>query len=230
MTIVITGSNVGLGKEAARHYARLGASRLILAVRNLDKGHEAKRDIAASTGCAENVIQVWKLDMSKYDSVQSFAARINDELPRVDIFHANAGVACGNYRMAEDNEESITINVVATFLLVALVMPKLKATAAEFQVRPTLSITTSGVHRFTKLPQKAATEIFPAVNDKATAEKYWDEQYPVSKLLGVLALRSIAEKYPAKTYPVVLNLVDPGLCHSEREFYTCIPSSSTKKI
>lgn len=48
-TVIVTGSNTGLGQETARHFARLGASRLILAVRNLDKGHNAKHDIESTT-------------------------------------------------------------------------------------------------------------------------------------------------------------------------------------
>jgi hypothetical protein len=31
-TVIVTGSNVGLGLEAARHFTRLGASKVILAV------------------------------------------------------------------------------------------------------------------------------------------------------------------------------------------------------
>ncbi|KAJ0120545.1 DmxR8 [Diaporthe amygdali] len=216
-TIIITGSNVGLGKEAARHYVRLGASRLILAVRSLDKGHEAKHDIEASTGCPDGTIEVWKVDMASYASVQKFAARVRDELDRVDIFHANAGIARGAYSTVEGNEEMITVNVISTLLLAALVLPKLKDTASRFGVRPTLSITTSGTHGHTTLPQKSAPEggIIAAVNDKDTAQKHWDDQYPISKLLGVFAVRSIAARHPAEQYPVTINLVDPGLCHSE---------------
>lgn len=119
--------------------------------------------------------------------------------------------------MVEGNEEMITVNVVSTFLLVALIVPILKATAARFHIRPTLSISTSGTHGHTTFPQSAAPEggIFDAVNDKATAEKHWDEQYPVSKLLGVFAVRSIAERNPSSGFPVTINLVDPGLCHSD---------------
>lgn len=65
-TIIITGSNVGLGKEAARHIARLGASKLILAVRNVEAGEEAKRDIENTTKCGKSVIEVWKLDLASY--------------------------------------------------------------------------------------------------------------------------------------------------------------------
>lgn len=216
-TVVITGSNTGLGKEAARHYVRLGAGKLILAVRGLDKGHAAKHDIEATTNCAKHVIQVWQLDMASYASVQKFAARVDAELDRVDIFIANAGVARAKYSTAEDNEEMITVNVVSTFLLAALVMPKLKASAAKFKTRPTFTITASGAHVFTKFPQKSAPdgEIFATLNDKATAEKHWDDQYPISKMLEIFGVRTIGEKYAASVFPVTVNCVDPGLCQSE---------------
>jgi NAD(P)-dependent dehydrogenase (short-subunit alcohol dehydrogenase family) len=65
-TVIVTGSNVGLGKEAARHIARLGVSKLILAVRNVDAGEEAKGDIESTTNCGKMVIEVWQLDLSSY--------------------------------------------------------------------------------------------------------------------------------------------------------------------
>ena len=223
-TVIVTGSNIGLGKEAARHFVRMGASTVILAVRSLDRGHAAKHDIEATTNCAENVIQVWRIDMASYASVQKFAARVDAELDRVDIFIANAGVATVNYSTAEDNETSITINVVSTFLLAALVMPKLRATAARFKTRPTFTITTSEVHGHTKFPQQWAPdgEIFATINDKEAAEKNFTDQYPISKLLEVFGVRAIAQAHPASVFPVTINCVNPGLCHSElgREFPT----------
>ncbi|KAM4056195.1 short chain dehydrogenase [Hirsutella rhossiliensis] len=217
-TVVVTGSNTGLGKEAARHFARLGASRLILAVRSLDKGRAAKADIEASVpglAAEASVVQVWQLDMGSYASVQAFAARVDTELDRVDVFLANAGLARARYSVVEDNEEMITVNVVATFLLAALVMPKLKSTAAQTGSRPTLTITSSGVHGHTQFPQKSAPHgrIFATINDKTTAERHWAEQYPVSKLLEVLCVRALAERHPA--LPVTVNCVNPGLCQSE---------------
>ena len=216
-TIIVTGSNVGLGKEAARHYARLGASRLILAVRSLDKGNAAKHDIEATTRCASLAISVWPLDMASYASVQKFAARVDSELDRVDIFIANAGVARFEHSMAEDNESTITVNVVSTFLLAALVMPKLKATAAKFKTRPTFTITSSEVHGHTQFPQKSAPdgEIFATLNQKDVKPEVWSDQYPISKLLEVFGVRSIAELHPASEYSVTVNCVNPGLCHSE---------------
>lgn len=223
-TIVITGSNVGLGKEAARHFVRMGASKMILAVRSLEKGADAKRDIEGTTKCQSGVVEVWKLDMASYRSVQEFSARVEAELDRVDIFIANAGIAPGKYAVAEDNEASITVNVVSTILLAGLVLPKMKSTATRFSTQPTLTIVSSDVHDHTTFPQKSAPngQIFARVNDKATAEQYWDQQYPLSKLLEIFAIRAIAEKDGSSTAPVTINAVNPGLCHSElgRDFPT----------
>lgn len=41
-TIIVTGSSTGLGFEAARHFVRLKASLVILAVRDIKKGQQAK--------------------------------------------------------------------------------------------------------------------------------------------------------------------------------------------
>ncbi|KAF2964031.1 hypothetical protein GQX73_g9530 [Xylaria multiplex] len=216
-TIVVTGSNTGLGKEAVHHYTRMGAERVIMAVRSLEKGHAAKADVEETTHCNPSTIEVWQLDMASYTSVQLFAERANKELDRIDIFNANAGLARGYYSMAEDNETMVTVNFISTFLLAALVMPKLKETAARYGTRPTFCITGSGAHRHTTFPQRIAPDgkLLDTINDRKFAEAHITEQYPVSKLLEILALRHFAELHPANQYPVTVNIADPGLCHSE---------------
>jgi NAD(P)-dependent dehydrogenase (short-subunit alcohol dehydrogenase family) len=213
-TVIVTGSNVGLGKEAARHYARLGASTLILAVRNVEKGEAAKADIDESVGCAPDVVQVWQLDLASYQSVKDFAARATKELPRIDILLENAAIATFNYSKAEDNESTITVNVVSTFLLAFLMLPKLKETARKFNVRPVLTIVSSEAHLFADWVEKTAPEgeLFNVMNDEKTASMM--NRYPVSKLLGVFIIKEFLERAPKDTYPITLNCVTPGLCRS----------------
>ena len=55
---IVTGSNGGLGLEAVRHLSRLGAGRIIMAVRNEEKGRESKETILASTGRSISSIEV----------------------------------------------------------------------------------------------------------------------------------------------------------------------------
>ncbi|ORX92395.1 hypothetical protein BCR34DRAFT_581120, partial [Clohesyomyces aquaticus] len=215
-TIIVTGSNVGLGKEAARHFVRLGASSLILAVRSLEKGETAKADIESTTGCSKDVVKVWNLDMASYASVQNFVARVERELPRLDIALLNAGIATGTFKMAEKDEATITVNVVSTFLLALMLLPKLKDTAKKYNTRPNLTITSSEVHGWAKFEERKAPEgkIFARLSGDEGKVNMTD-RYQVSKLLEVYGVKAMAERRPADKYPVTINCVNPGLCHSE---------------
>ncbi|MCJ1470924.1 hypothetical protein MMC07_009572 [Pseudocyphellaria aurata] len=211
-TIIVTGANVGLGLEAARHFTRLRAAKVILGVRSLEKGETAKQSIEASTK-RRGIVEVWQLDLSSYESVKQFATKVG-KLNRLDAIVENAGLATETYRVAEDNESTITVNVVSTFLLALLVLPKLRETATNFNITPRLTIVSSGVHAWTDLPERKKADIFKTLNDRETA--VMGARYPVSKLLEVLYGRELAKHMDkSQTPPVVLNLIDPGLCHSE---------------
>ncbi|KAJ3548302.1 hypothetical protein NM208_g1076 [Fusarium decemcellulare] len=116
-TVIITGSNTGIGFEAARHVIKLGAARLILAVRSTEKGEAAKRTLQESTGCDPAILEVWALDLANYASVKAFAARANAELPRIDALIENAGIASEKWSWAEDNESMVTVNIISTFFV-----------------------------------------------------------------------------------------------------------------
>jgi NAD(P)-dependent dehydrogenase (short-subunit alcohol dehydrogenase family) len=212
-TIIVTGSNTGLGKEAARHFVNLGASTVILAVRSTEKGEAAKKDIESTTG-NKSVVQVWSLDMASYKSVQDFAARVEKELPRLDIAVLNAGIATGKYVLAEQDESTITVNVVSTVFLSLLLLPKLKATATKFNTRTNLTLTSSEVHFWSSFPQKTAPD--GKLFEKMSEDKpeTMQNRYELSKLLDVFATRSMADIKSASQIPVTINTVNPGLCHS----------------
>ncbi|KAK9367901.1 hypothetical protein V1509DRAFT_658928 [Lipomyces kononenkoae] len=197
-TVIATGSNVGLGKGAARHFARLGASRLILAG-NLDKGGPAKEDIEATTN--KNVIQ--------------FAGRVESDLDRVDIFVANAGVAPSKYGTAEDNEEMITVNVFSTFLLLALVLPNSRRRLPNTRRAP-LAITSSGIHAKTQFPPRSAPEgqIF-ARSTTGRRPRSTGASSTLSRSCSIFVVRSIGERHPASEFSVTINCLNPGLCRSE---------------
>ncbi|KAL8773747.1 MAG: hypothetical protein Q9209_001515 [Squamulea sp. 1 TL-2023] len=212
-TVIVTGANIGLGFEAARHYVRLGAAKVILAVRNVDKGEAARKSLEESEKRL-GVVEVWQLDLSSYASVKQFANKVND-LPRLDVVLENAGIATKKFLITEDNESTITTNVVSTFLLALLVLPKLRESSTQFNITPHLTVVSSEVHFFTQFPEKSGSNIFKTMSDPKTARM--GERYPVSKLLEVLYLRELASHTKRSDKPgiVIINLVNPGLCHSE---------------
>lgn len=147
-TVVVTGANVGLGREAARHFCRLGAARVILACRDLDKGRAAGADIEASTS-RKGVVDAWQLDLGSFESVRAFCRRAETELDRLDVVVENAGVAIGTYVECDGGFEStIAVNVVSTFLMALLLLPTLRRTAARFNVEPRLVVVSSDAHLF----------------------------------------------------------------------------------
>lgn len=145
-TIIVTGSNVGLGLEAARHFARLGASKVILAVRSIAKGEEAARSIHQSIG-RQRVCEVWQVDMGNFDSIKEFVKRA-EGLERLDVVMENAGIAKLEYEWneVEKMESTIAVNVVGTFLMALGLLPISRRNGKKYSVTPRLVITTSEVH------------------------------------------------------------------------------------
>ena len=166
-TVIVTGSNVGLGLEAARHFTRLNAEKVILGVRNLEKGQKAKVSIEETTQ-RQGVVEVWQLDLSSFESTKQFAHRA-EGLKRLDTLVENAGIATDRYSVSEDNESTITTNVVSTFLLGVLLLPKLRESGSRFNFTPHLSIVSSEVHAWIKFPEQNAANIFETLNGKETA-------------------------------------------------------------
>jgi NAD(P)-dependent dehydrogenase (short-subunit alcohol dehydrogenase family) len=141
---IVTGANTGLGFEAAKHLVSLGAAKVIIAVRNISSGQEAKAKIEADTGKA-NVADVWQLDLASYDSVKAFAKRAVTELDRIDVLIENAAVAPGQRILAEGHNSAVTVNVLSTFLLAMLLLPKLSETASKYDTVPHITFVSSGV-------------------------------------------------------------------------------------
>ena len=144
--VIVTGGNSGLGLEAARHFVRLGAAKVILGCRSAEKAEAAKADIETSTGRTD-VVEVWPLDMGSFDSVREFCRRA-DALDRLDVVTENAAVATGDYEEMEGFESSITVNVISTFLMALLLLPVLRRTAARHNVQTRLSVISSDAHYF----------------------------------------------------------------------------------
>jgi NAD(P)-dependent dehydrogenase (short-subunit alcohol dehydrogenase family) len=209
-TIIVTGSNVGLGLEAARHFVRLNAATVILAVRNRRAGEAAKASIRESHPDSQTAIEVWDLDLASYASVITFAEKVS-QLPRLDVLLCNASIATEDFQLAEGRERSITVNVISTILLGLLVLPTLRRSAEKYGTKPRLTTVVSEVHAWTKFAERNAENTFAALDDEKQINM--GERYATSKLLQVLILREIAARMRGDS--IVVNMLNPGLCHSQ---------------
>jgi len=86
---VITGANTGLGYETAAALAGHGA-RVVLAVRNLDKGKDAAARITATSRHADVALQ--ELDLTSLDSIRAAAEQLRSAHDSIDLLINNAGV------------------------------------------------------------------------------------------------------------------------------------------
>src|SRR2546428_5736815 len=87
--VAVTGSSSGIGYETARVLANKNAE-VIIAVRNLDKGHAAARKIRSQYPKAN--VRVMRLDLADLASVKSFAEEFKSRYSRLDRLINNAGV------------------------------------------------------------------------------------------------------------------------------------------
>src|SRR5215207_3321908 len=119
-TAAVTGANSGLGLVTARELARAGA-RVVLACRNLDKGHAAVDEIRAAVPEAQ--LQLEELDLASLASVRGFADRFRATHDRLDLLINNAGVmAPPRRRTADGFELQFGTNHLGHFLLTILLL------------------------------------------------------------------------------------------------------------
>jgi NAD(P)-dependent dehydrogenase (short-subunit alcohol dehydrogenase family) len=113
-TVIVTGANSGLGEVTARELARVGA-KVILAVRNTDKGTQAAATMAGN-------VEVRKLDLQDLASVRTFA----DGVDGADVLVNNAGIMAVPYAQTVDGFESqVGTNHLGHFALTNLLLPKI---------------------------------------------------------------------------------------------------------
>ncbi|MGW2095050.1 SDR family NAD(P)-dependent oxidoreductase [Promicromonospora sukumoe] len=128
-TVVVTGANSGTGREAAKWFASAGA-RVVLAVRNPEKGADALAEIRAASPDALAEVRV--LDLADLTSVRAFADALSRDLDRLDVLVNNAGISIPpeRYATADGHELQWGTNFLGPFALTNLLLPLLLAAPA----------------------------------------------------------------------------------------------------
>jgi NAD(P)-dependent dehydrogenase (short-subunit alcohol dehydrogenase family) len=123
-TAIVTGANSGLGLVTARELARAGAS-VVMACRNLDKGHAAIEGVRAAVPGAQ--VGLDELDLASLESVRAFAERFRSTHDGLDLLVNNAGVmAPPRRRTADGFELQFGTNHLGHFLLTTLLLPSME--------------------------------------------------------------------------------------------------------
>lgn len=106
----------------------------------------------------------------------------------------------------------VTVNVISTFLLARMLLPKMQETAKMTGSIPRMSVVDSDLHKFAKLPARKDQRIFEGLKKPVTD---FDGRYHDTKLLVVLYGRKLAAELTKSDHAkVCLNFVNPGWCSS----------------
>ncbi|PON28802.1 hypothetical protein TGAM01_v201910 [Trichoderma gamsii] len=217
-TVVVTGSNTGVGRAIALKYVQLAASTVILGVRSLQKGETAKAQIEKATG-RTGVIRVWQLDLASFGSIDAFAKRV-ESLNRVDVAVLNAGVFPSTFKRSEDGwETNLQVNTLGTALLAILLTPKLLASRTAESPAHLVVVASSG-HIDVQLKPENKNQLLHEYNSDLGVGLYF--QHLSSKLFMMWITRELAYRcVDSNGKPtVIVNDACPGSCRSDvlREF------------
>jgi NAD(P)-dependent dehydrogenase (short-subunit alcohol dehydrogenase family) len=139
-TCVVTGASAGIGAALAKGLAAQGAT-LALVARDKDRLAEVAEECQRLGAPA---VETYSCDFASLDAVRDLAARLLDELPRIDVLVNNAGGVVQKRRLTVDGYEHIfAVNHLAPYLLTRLLLDRLVASG------PARVVTTaSDAHEF----------------------------------------------------------------------------------
>jgi len=197
---IVTGSNTGIGYHAAAALAQSGA-RVVLAVRNLEKGNHALARIGAAHPHADVTLQ--ELDLSSLDSVRAATTALRKAYPRIDLLINNAGVMWTPKQLTSDGFElQFGTNHLGHFALTGLLLDNLLG------VRGSRVVTVSSTgHRF-----RAAIHF-----DDLQSEHHYDRYaaYGQSKLANLLFTYELQRRLAAKKKNTIATAAHPGAASTE---------------
>lgn len=233
-TGIITGSNTGLGYHASAQLLARGLSRLILAVRDVKKGEAAKEMLLAGLDDGimgrkgKAVVEVWELDLARYESVVGFVEKVKTTRGlRVDFAVLNAAVAKFGFEVNETTRHEVTTqtNWLSTALLAVLLVPVLQAQYSSSErstlTLPVMSIVGSETAQWASLKEgkramRAGKSVIGALDEKRNFDPA--DRYYASKLLLLFFFMEFSERLDTpgmegSSNDVVVNIVNPGFCY-----------------
>ena len=191
--ILVTGGTEGLGKVAAREFARRGAT-LTIVGRNPEKTERVAAELTATAGGKEVAFLLG--DLSVLADVRAVAARFKEQHARLDVLLNNAGALFAKHQLTPDGYElTFALNHLGYFLLTRELMPLLQHPGAR------VVSTSSAAHRGGNGLDLATVATRPGGSAGWAA-------YGESKLANILFTRELARRLAPSG--ATANCVHPG--------------------
>ncbi|KAI2503523.1 enoyl-(acyl carrier protein) reductase [Fragilaria crotonensis] len=222
-TILMTGSNSGIGLEAAKKLAQAGHT-LILPCRNFDKAVATANAVGDATN-NKSIIPA-ECDLADLSSIEKFGKELPSLLGtgnKLDVVCLNAGLARATgatdvARTRDGFELTVGTNHLGHFYLNSLLLPQLKSDGGR------IVVTASSVHdpdspggaqgKTATLGDLTGFERDGRLFEMVDGEPFnADKAYKDSKLCNVLFFRELQRRLDASpsTQGIVVNAFTPGL-------------------
>ncbi|PBK89048.1 NAD(P)-binding protein [Armillaria gallica] len=191
ITAVVIGANTGIGYKVAKYLADSGATKVILACRNEEKGRAA----ASSLG---SVVEYRHLDLASFSSVHEFVRAFKASGMPLHLLVNNAGISVGKYTTGDGLD-------LLPFLLTLLLLPVVEASPLS-----RIIWVKSGGAVVPEFPQ--TSETYPVGALCALQFKPEEEHisYFTSKLLNIMRCAELARRTQVK-----VAAAHPGLVATE---------------
>ncbi|KAL4942576.1 hypothetical protein BDV06DRAFT_235318 [Aspergillus oleicola] len=202
--IVVTGGNIGLGKQSVLEYAKHNPSLIWLAARSQSKAQAAIEEIQSQLPKnAKANIKILELDLASFDSIKAAARTVLSESERLDILLLNAGIMATPPGLTKDGYEiQFGTNYLGHILLAKLLLPLLEKTSALPNADIRLISVTSRGHELAPKEGIKYDTLHTSANDLGPYGRYGQ-----SKLAQILWSREAAKHYPN----ITINAIHPGI-------------------
>ncbi|PRP79888.1 hypothetical protein PROFUN_12377 [Planoprotostelium fungivorum] len=195
---VITGGNTGIGKETARQIGLMGAKKVYITARNMQKGQKAIEELKSSA--TKTQFEVIQLDLDSLASVESAAAELNKKEEKINVLILNAGI--GFYplgaKTADGYDQMYQSNHLGHHLFFERLLTLLRR--ASEPERPAKVVVLSSAGHYL-----SSEEDLSNVDEPKKKSEF--SQYNATKLMNLLFVRYLSNKYSPE---IIFQGVHPG--------------------
>ncbi len=209
-TAIVTGGSSGLGLETASVLAQKNA-RVIIAVRNLEKGNAASNVIKKTFPDAD--ITIMKLDLSDLSSITAFAGKFNSRFSQLDLLINNAGVMAPPFQKTTDGFElQMGTNHLGHFALTGHLIDVIKNTPK------------SRIVTVSSMAHKMGNIDFDDLNWEKRSYKKWNA-YGDSKIANLYFTYALQKRLEQDGSHVIAAAAHPGWTATELQRHTLLFST-----
>ncbi|EGC36730.1 hypothetical protein DICPUDRAFT_91788 [Dictyostelium purpureum] len=200
--IILTGGSDGIGRNALNYLVKEDNTKIILPVRNLEKGEKVIEELKQINPNAD--LKLMKMDLSSQESIKSFVNEFNSLNEPLDILVNNAGILTNEFRKNSDGYElTMGTNHLGTSLLTLLLLPNLNK--SKLEGGGNIVIVSSKMHSYI-----GSLDFDKELGNETESDYSSTNSYSKSKLYNLLFAQELQKKLDQSESSIKVNALHPG--------------------